>query len=272
MSIDINDLTKGLVAGTGNFDVLMRAVDAHLESQFKDQRLTGADYANVYLGSITAVLAQASQYTLGAEQLNHQILLLEQQTEAAKQNVELVKAQIANINADTALKQKQLLKLEEDIALVIEQTKLVTAQTLLATKDIEVKEVQIAQGTAQTALIEQQTTNAVTQGSLLKEQVTKTQTETAVMAQKLVTETAQTEGDSNTVGGVLGKQMKLMDKQAEGFDRNAEQKLAKMMIDTWTVRQTTDGAETAHNGLVDTEINKVLNKAKEGIGVQPFVG
>ena len=44
------------------------------------------------------------------------------------------------------------------------------------------------------------------------------------------------------------------------------------MIDTWSVRRTTDeGTLVSDNGLDDEEINRVLNKAKEGIGLTPHI-
>ena len=270
MDIKIDDLTKGITEGTGAFDVLMRAANAQVEAQYNAQRISGAEYGEVYLGTITAVLNSSVQYLLGSARLNKELLLLEQQIEAAKENVELVKAQIANINADTALKIKQLDKLDADIGLTLEQTKVAAAQLDNLQKDLLIKDEQIAKTKAETALIDQNERNAVVQGQILTEQVEKTKAENNILAQKLETEKAQTQGTHETVGGILGKQMLLFEKQAEGFDRNAEQKLAKILVDTWTVRQTTDGADVESNGLIDSEINKVLNKAKEGIGVAVF--
>ena len=44
------DLTTKVVDGTGIFDELMTAANAHLDSQFKKERITGTQYAEVYLG------------------------------------------------------------------------------------------------------------------------------------------------------------------------------------------------------------------------------
>lgn len=97
----------------------------------------------------------------------------------------------------------------------------------------------------------------------------KTAAEVALLNQKKETELAQVSDivTTGTVAGVLGKQKGLFQKQADGFDRDAEQKLAKIMVDTWAVRQSTDGAAVNVNGLDDPEIHTVLAKAKAGINI-----
>lgn len=240
--IDVASLTDGSINGDGVFDKLMTSVTAHIERQSSNSRITGSDYANVYLGSLTTVLNQSSSFLLQSEQLNKQLLLLDEQIANVQANSELVAAQKAKMEADTALSVKQL----------------------------EVLQAQIEQSNASTALTNRQKTNAEAQYDLILKQQDKADKETALLDQKLTTEIAQTIGDETTVKGILGKQMELIQKQAEGFDRNAEQKLVKMMIDTWTVRQSTDGADTLNNGLADSEINNVLNIAKTGVGAPTF--
>lgn len=272
MSIELEDLTKGDISGTGVFDTLMRSVNDHLSSQYAASRITGSDYADIYLGSLNSVLSQATNFLLGKEQLNKQLLLLDKQIEIAEKNSELVAAQIRKMDADTEVSIKQLSLMDEQIAQAVEQTKLITQQTQQVIKSMEMTDEQILKLRADTSLVNQQVINTTNQNTTITKQQEKLDKENAVLAQKLITETAQTEGDSNTLSGVLGAQVLVLEKQAEGFDRNAEQKLAKIMVDTWTVRQTTDGAETTSNGLVDSEINNVLNIAKKGIGAPVFNG
>ena len=60
VSLDINnDWT-----GTGVFDVLMNAVNKNIESQYLKGRITGSDYATVYLGALQSVLAQSVEYVM----------------------------------------------------------------------------------------------------------------------------------------------------------------------------------------------------------------
>ena len=62
--LKVADLTQGKLDGTGSFDVLMRAVDEHLLSQFTSNRIKGADYASAYVNSLQAVLAQVTAFEL----------------------------------------------------------------------------------------------------------------------------------------------------------------------------------------------------------------
>ena len=65
---------------------------------------------------------------------------------------------------------------------------------------------------------------------------------------------------------VQNKQQDLYDAQINGFDRDAEQKLAKILVDSWSVRRTTDEATIVPGGLDDSSIGAVIAKAKIGIG------
>lgn len=267
---NIEELTKGSVDGNGAFDCLMRAVTAHLEREHKSSRITGAEYTQVYLGSITAVLAQATQYVLQSELTKKQTALVDAQIKNIEKNSELVAAQIRKMDADVLVSEQQIRLMQEQVAQVVQQTRLTSQQVTNAIKDVEVATEQILKIKADVKAIEQNIINAKSQDLLINKNITKIDVENELLQQKIETEKAQTLGTSSTVQGVLGKQMLLFDKQAEGFDRNAEQKLAKILVDTWTVRQTTDGANVDTNGLSDSEINKVLNVAKIGIGVAPF--
>lgn len=135
---------------------------------------------------------------------------------------------------------------------------------------------------AQTGLLNQQTANAIIEGTvltaqecklraefdLLVEQKLKSIAETALLAQKKVTEAAQTSGTGIDAESVIGKQIGLYQAQTDGFARDAEQKVAKLMIDTFNVRMTTDPDGTLFddtNKLNDASIGAVIAKLKAGI-------
>ena len=67
-----------VVTGTGVFDDLMEAVNTHLEAQFQLGRITGTDYATVYLGAMQSALQQSVAYTIGQEKTNAEVDLLTQ--------------------------------------------------------------------------------------------------------------------------------------------------------------------------------------------------
>ena len=85
--IDFDTLSDATTVGTGtgtdgdgNFDNLMKVVTLHLEKQFTDGRITGTDYATVYLGAFQSTLAQAVNFTLNMNKANEEADLLAQKT------------------------------------------------------------------------------------------------------------------------------------------------------------------------------------------------
>jgi len=118
---------KYTVTGTGVFDDLMEGVNAHLEAQFNLGRLTGAEYATVYLGAMQSSLQNSVQFILGKQQADKQAELLTKQvlTEAS-QNAEVLAGTIRNNAKNTA-----------EIALSVKQGTKVDAETaVLAQKEI----------------------------------------------------------------------------------------------------------------------------------------
>lgn len=70
VAITVNDLTDGSTVnqtwtGAGVFDVLIDAVNSNIEIQYQKGRITGSDYATVYLGAMQAVLDQSVKFMLG---------------------------------------------------------------------------------------------------------------------------------------------------------------------------------------------------------------
>jgi hypothetical protein len=105
---------------------------------------------------------------------------------------------------------------------------------------------------------------------LLANQRDKIEAETNLLNQKTKTEQAQTldSVDGSSIAGMLGQQIALYEAQTNGFTRDAEQKLLKAMLDTWSVRMTMGEAQAdTTNNLDDTSIGAVVTKAKAGIGV-----
>lgn len=136
--------------------------------------------------------------------------------------------------------------------------------------------------TKQIALAEQQRLNAVLEGTVLVAQecklraeydltmanILKANQETALLTQKVATERAQITNLGVDEDSVLGKQKALYAAQTAGFTRDAEQKAAKVMIDTWNVRRTTDEATVADgtNMLNDAAVGRAVTKLLNGVG------
>lgn len=160
-----------------------------------------------------------------------------------------VKAETNKVNAEVTLKLPEDVELiKRNQASVTAQTTQVTAQTAQVTyttanllpKQVDQLTAQIAGTTAQTAQVTYTTTN------LLPAQLYQTTAQTAnvtaqtnLYEQKLETEVCQTQA-APTATSVMGIQNALMVKQTENYERDAEQKAAKIMIDTWNVRRNQD--------------------------------
>lgn len=131
-------------------------------------------------------------------------------------------------------------------------------------------------------LVTQQALNAVIEGQVLTAQKCKldaeydnlmavklkTAAETSLLSQKTATEKAQITSLGVDVDSVVGRQKQLYVAQTNGFTRDAEQKAAKIMVDTWNVRRTTDEGTVADgvNMLNDTAVGRAVNALLAGVG------
>jgi len=205
----------------------MRNVSLHLKEEWNNNRLKGSDYSKVYSGALDVTMQQAIAFVLGKQQADKQAELLAAQTALAVE-------QTIGVTKDNLIKDKQLEKLDEEIALLV-----------------------------------QQIVNAKEAETLAQKQQVKIDAETALINQKTKSEIAQILDlvDGAAVTGVIGKQKELYAKQRDGFERDAEQKLAKLMTDTWNVRTSSDPDGTQANlaGLGDENIQVIIRKALEGV-------
>jgi len=224
-TVTLEQLTTSTVDGTGVFDKLMEAVEAHIDQEFKKNRIKGPEYATVYLGALQSTLDQSIRFLLTKD------------------------------------------------------------DALLKAKQIEMLEKQMLEIDARIALTEQQTANAIIEGTvltaqecklraeydLIMEQKLKTVAEAALLAQKKVTEQAQTDGTNIDAASVVGKQIQLYDAQRDGYRRDAEQKVAKLLVDSWNVRMTTNDLTEANavNKLSDTYIGQAVGKLLDGVNAAP---
>jgi hypothetical protein len=148
--------------------------------------------------------------------------------------------------------------------------------------EVQLLEQQVLQVQAQTALVTQQKANAIIEGTVLTGTkckldaeydvliLTKDKTaqETALLGQKALTERAQTTALGVDVDSVVGRQKALYVAQTTGFTRDAEQKAAKVMVDSWNVRRTTDEGTVADatNMLNDAAVGRAVTKLLGGVG------
>ena len=321
--ITLADLTEAKVDGKGAFDTLMRAMVGHLEQEFKLGRLRGADYANVYLNSLTPVLQNATLFLLQKDEAANKAALVDAQVRLTEAQIALAEAELAREVLNKELIEAQIRKIDREIesadvadAHVVAQTNMITAQTANVSKEglildnqltVSAKEIekitadismlgkqelnvvadtaiktqqklnmaeQLKQITAETAKATQELQNLIAQECLLRAQydltvVNKLQAtaQTSLIQQKQATERAQIVETGVDENSVIGRQKTLYKAQADGFQRDAEQKAAKLLVDSWSVRRTTDSGTVADstNMLNDATVGRMVTKLLTGV-------
>lgn len=233
-NMPVERLTEAKLTGKGVFDVLMQSVKLHLEQEYNQNRIRGTEYSQVYLGSLTAILEQATRFLLDKDKSFYEIALVEAQVRLADAQVRLVEKQIEKEDQEAALRAAQVAKINREILTMDISDNLLTAQVLLA-----------------------------------QAQKISTDAQSALVIQKTNTEKAQTLAAGVDVDSVVGKQKALYQSQIDGFKRDAEQKAARTMIDTWNARRTTDEGTVADatNRLDDSTIGKAVEKLLVGVGI-----
>lgn len=198
--IDITQLTNATAIndGTGIFDVLVQAVERRIEAQFTEGRITGADYANVYLGSMQSVLQQSMQFLLQEQQSG---LQADQIRSATEDQRSLTEAQL----------EKQW---GYDV-----------------TRDGTTGDIILGAST-NTGIIDEQLETQKRQTDQAVGQTAKSYAEVALIGQKQESELAQT---SDPTGGILLAQKNLYEAQIIGFKGKHKNELIKNMIDGFSV-------------------------------------
>lgn len=79
MKVNINDFSNGSIdnsnpqepkwEGTGVFDIIMKAANENIKIQNQTSRITGAEYAEVYLGTMQTAISEAMKYILQKDNL-----------------------------------------------------------------------------------------------------------------------------------------------------------------------------------------------------------
>lgn len=279
--ITVNDLTTVEITGTGVFDVLMRANKQHLEQEFEKNRIRGPEYSQVYLGSLTQVLQTALAFLLANQKAALEAQLIAKQIELAQSQIDKTVADKDYVAAQTALVVQQRTNLVAEALNIPKQGQLIDANKAQVTQQTANLVSQKLQIETQTELTAQQKINAITENTVLIAQecklraefdlimanVLKSAQETSLLTQKVATERAQVTALGVDDNSVVGKQKLLYQAQTDGFKRDAEQKAAKLMVDTWNVRRTTDEGTVADsvNSLNDAAVGRAVTKLLAGV-------
>lgn len=122
VDIAIENLTNGSITddgsgntvwvGTGVFDTLISAINSNIKIQYDEGRLSGADYASVYLGSMQSAIAQSMQFILSEKAIEADVANKEKQLEILQKQLETEEFKV------NELLPLQKAKMEEEIDLL----------------------------------------------------------------------------------------------------------------------------------------------------------
>lgn len=148
IELDFNDFSNGSInninpsfptwEGTGVFDELMMAVNGNIQTQFDSGRITGAEYANVYLGGLQIAISEAMKYMLNKK-------TIEKGLEAQDVNIAISEVQLAENTEKWAL-QRKVLENQLEMSNVD-----VRYKEQNVTKDLAIRDKQIESATADIA-------------------------------------------------------------------------------------------------------------------------
>jgi len=228
---------------------MQKTFNANIQEEYVKNRIRGPEYSQVYLGGMQSAMQQAIIFLLGRQKADKEAELIASKIITEGKVRDKIDAEIALIN-------KQIEKMEFEI------------QEMEAR--VWVTKAQVSSDTSITS----PPTDIQKAGGVLGEQILKLQAEVNLLAQKKVTELAQTNADAAYVksNSVVGKEILLRQRQADGFYRDAEQKLAKIAGDSYNVQFSTldgpgeNGSVPGH--LTSGGVNSILDLAVRGVSSQ----
>ena len=264
---NISELTSGELGGNGTFDIIMGALNAHIEHQFKLGRIRGTDFANTYIQAMQMALQQASSYAIAKAKLPLELQQLEAQnlkiaTDIAVMTKQggLYDAQIIQTTKETQLKEYELTK--------IKPLELENAKT-----EVKIKEQQIEVSKADLAIKQQQLELAKYQFTYqAPSEVAKTKSEADYYKYRAINEQAQTDPSVVREGSTTALNNALIKEQSRQFMRSAQQGFLSEMIGSWKVRYNADPDAVGNgvddeNKLNDPYIGKVLTAYANELGI-----
>ena len=286
---NISELTSGELGGNGTFDIIMGAVNAHIDHQFKLGRIRGTDYANTYIQAMQMALQQASSYAIAKAKLPLELQQLEAQNHKIATDIAVMTKQGALYDAQTlqTMAQTEQVKLETtkkvpaEIEQIKQQTDLIKEQTrkeifetdYVLPKQLQQTDAQIVQLTKDTELKEYELTkikpleleNARTEVEIKEQQlelakyqftyqapseVAKTKSEADYYKYRAINEQAQTDPSVVMEGSTTALNNALIKEQSRQFMRSAQQGFLSEMIGSWKVRYNAD-PDAVGNGVDD---------------------
>lgn len=260
VSATLEEVTTKNPDGTGAFDTFMTAISKHLEKEFSQGRIVGADYSNAYIAAMQMALQQAVDFVLKKDQVfisvtTAQLAAIDAAIGIIKSKIALITAQIQAYIAQTqyAGEKLKLSNLHETyITLIAQYNKLC--------EEVNVQKAQTS-GT--------RTDNATVAGSIgaqiqmINEQIklVKEQIESA-RAQTLDTRT-----DGAVVKGQIGKQKDVASQQIIAFKQKAGIDAANIASNAWITSKGMNDAVEAPTSMQNAALNNVVDQVYANAGL-----
>lgn len=224
------DLTTGVVGGTGVFDVIMTAMTAHLDAQHQKGRITGKEYAEAYTQMTVGAMSQAVQFLLGRDQAFFA---------AARAQIEAIRAIVEMETVKLEYKKTEVDVRTGEAAFALTKMKLST----------EAKTFCIAEFNLDNMLPQQL--------QLLEEQY-----------EQARAQTLDTRSDGITpVAGSVGKQKDLYTQQIESYKRADETKVMKIFTDAWLTQKTLDEGLLPPTEFANANLDLMLSDLATNVGL-----
>jgi hypothetical protein len=253
-TIDIENVTNE--EETGIFDKLMKSINSNIEKQYLNNRITGSDYATVYLGSMQAALSQSIQFSLQED---------------------MVEAQIAGVLADNLLKADQLLTSGIDRASkVFELENLLPEQLLKIQEEIDILQTQdselLLDGVKKRLIMDEELQSADLQQIIL---ATEEELKTAQLAEVL---DSTIRNNTQVSDGLLtsAKQRIILDEEKESADLQqiilaTEEELKTAQKDELLASTTRSDTQLADSLLTTIKQRLVLDEEIQSADLQQLI-
>ena len=283
VTLDITKLTECTLEGSGVLDKLLHTARVHLQDEFQQGRITGKEYSNAYIAIYDRMVQSAITYTLAAEKAPYGIALTEAQTALTEEQRKQVEeetryrlpAEIQQIQAQTALTTQQKANLEADRLNIPKQGELIDAQVIATLREGDLKEKQILLAEKDVLLrdkelsIKEQQLLLTAKELLLKaEEIEVAKAQGELYTQKVITEKAQVDSSVVGAGSVIDTNNKLLNAQADAYEKEQVIKAVKLAMDTFITGYTNgDRWGNTANLQNDNTLGKLMERMGATIGV-----
>lgn len=267
--ITVGDLTTGIVGGTGVFDEIMKAVTGHLHAQFEKNRITGADYAKVYLGSVQTAMQQGIAFLMGKDRSYLENLALQESLKLAlimrtraEAELQLTRAQLQIAQFQAAKMQLEAYTARNQYAL--SKMSLVSGYNGVLTSEVQVLLIGEQYETQRAQTRDTNSAGAAIAGILLYEKNLK-MAQTLLVNEQYESQRGQsrdTLSGGGAIVGLIGAQRELYLKQTWAYQRDSESKFIKMIMDTWTARKTIDEGVAIPVQIDVAKIDELVDQAR----------